>query len=146
MIRLLSPWSISDQQVQDDEARQRIADRARELFRAQRRPTMLRRALRALQLVALLLVMLAIVGSAAPVWLILIVLGLLAVVVHGAYWVKRRPFLHQALSDMEEDYCFSCGYRLRGLPKSIVFCPECGIVRVHRISEAEIPRIRRDEA
>lgn len=60
--------------------------------------------------------------------LLAMAIDLVAMLMVSRRWM--RPYVWQALRDLGiDDLCPVCGYRLRGLPHTIVQCPECGEVR-----------------
>ncbi|GEM_PF-3650282 len=77
----------------------------------------------------LLLIVAAFVGwQGIVVNMLAMAIELVVMLVVSRRWM--RPYVWRALRDLGiDDLCTACGYRLRGLPRTIVRCPECGEVR-----------------
>lgn len=142
----LSPWFVDPKHVEDGTARQRVQARARELFHKRRRETTrVRVAMRSLHAVVFLLAVAAVVTLAlrslpyAALAMGAVALGMVIAVVIRQ-WFKRRPFVRLALRELGDERCVTCGHSLRGLPRDVLFCPECGTVRVREVADEALPK------
>jgi len=141
MLDRLSPWHIDPRHVQDEEARQRVVSRARSLLAQQdsRARSRQRRYLRLMLFVFGSLAALILTRTLArTTWsgVLLDLLPLLLIISAAVaaffvqHWLCCRRFIRQALREVGDEPCVACGYQLRALPRSVIFCPECGAVRV----------------
>lgn len=145
--RRYSPWFVDPRHTADEADRVRIEARARELFRNRRRSTMrARTAMRSMHALVLLLALAATVtlaGRSLPYAALAtgaVTLGMAFVIIARA-WLHRRAFVLRALRELGDERCVACGHNLRGLPRDVLFCPECGTVRVREVPDDNLPRV-----
>jgi len=137
--------------VPDESARQAVVERAKEAFRLRQvKPSHLRRFMRNLHGFVLLLAIFTVVtlGTRQLFDWALLVLAAAALSAMVIWWLRyreRRPFLLDALREFGDERCIACQHPLRGLPRDVIYCPECGAVRVFVVPDEELPAVKLQE-
>lgn len=144
MIEKFSPWHVDATYVEDADMRQRVVARAQEHYagRDQRTKQISRRKHRVIRILlgisSILLIVVLVTGVRGNLWALLAPIAAIVALI-GLWltesWVSRRHFLRRALREFGDERCVGCRHPLRGLPRDVIFCPECGAVRVFEVRD-----------